>query len=134
MADGGICCTLRDLARFGQLMLDGGRRGSRQVVPRSWIRDTLSPDADTLAAFSGSEDAREFPKGSYYRNQWWVIDPHRPIYMGSGINGQTVLIHGPARVVVAKLSTWPVAWDASFSVPTWTGLVDLAEQLADGRV
>ena len=28
MADGGVSCTLRDLARFGLLLLRGGRRGS----------------------------------------------------------------------------------------------------------
>ncbi len=134
MADGGICCTLRDLARFGQLMLDGGRRGRTQVVPRAWIRDILEPDADTVAAFQGTADARELPAGAYYRDKWWVIDPSGPIYQGSGINGQAVLIHGPARVVIAKLSTWPVAWEEGYSIRTWTGLTDLAEQVAEGRV
>jgi CubicO group peptidase (beta-lactamase class C family) len=134
MADGGICCTLRDLARFGQLMLDHGRRGRTQIVPRAWIRDTIDPDDDTVAAFGASADARELPHGAYYRNKWWVVDPSAPIYMGSGINGQTVLIHGPAQVVVAKLSTWPVAWDLGYSVRTRTALVDLAKQVADGRL
>jgi hypothetical protein len=134
MADGGICCTLRDLARFGQLMLDGGRRGRRQVVPRAWIRDMLEPDADTVAAFAGTADERELPEGAYYRNKWWVIDPAGPVFMGSGINGQTVLVHVPARVVIAKLSTWPVAWEFSYAVRTRTGLVDLAERVADGRI
>jgi hypothetical protein len=134
MADGGICCTLRDLARFGQLMLDGGRRGREQIVPRAWIRDTLEPDDDTVAAFQATADARELPAGAYYRNKWWVVDPAGPIYMGSGINGQTVLIHVPANVVVAKLSTWPVAWDVGYSIRTRTGLVDLAERVADGRL
>jgi CubicO group peptidase (beta-lactamase class C family) len=134
MADGGICCTLRDLARFGQLMLDGGRRGRRQVVPRAWIRDTLTPDDDTVAAFTVTEDAREFPPGAYYRNKWWVVDPGGPIFMGSGINGQTVLIHGPANVVIAKLSTWPVAWAPEYGIATRTGLVDLAERVGDGRI
>lgn len=54
--------------------------------------------------------------------------------MGSGINGQTVLIYAPAHVVVAKLSTWPVAWDLGYSVRTRTALVELAEQVADGRL
>ena len=132
MADGGICCTLRDLGRFGQLMLDGGRRGGAQIVPGAWIRDTLEPDDDAVAAFSASADARELPRGAYYRNKWWVVEPGGPIYMGSGINGQTVLIHGPARVVVAKFSTWPVAWDLGYSVRTRTALVHLAEQVAGG--
>src|SRR5204862_5474770 len=36
---GGVCATARDLARVGQLILDGGARGSRQIVPESWIDD-----------------------------------------------------------------------------------------------
>jgi len=134
MVDGGICCTLRDLARFGQLMLRGGRAGTRQVVPRAWIRDTLTPDPDTQAAFAGTADAREYPAGAYYRNKWWVLDPSGPVYTGSGINGQAVFVHAPAQVVIAKLSTWPVAWDPEFSTKTWTAHVSLAEQLADGRI
>ena len=126
MADGGVSCTLRDLARFGQVLADGGRR----VVPRSWIGDTLTPDHDTVAAFASTADARELAAGSYYRNQFWVVDPTAPIYMGSGINGQTVFVHGPAKVVIAKFSTWPVAWTARFSILTRQGLTSLAEQIA----
>jgi len=131
MPDGGVCCTLRDLARFGQLMLDGGRRGGVQVVPRSWVRDTLTPDADTVTAFAATADARELPAGSYYRNKWWVIDPAGPVFMGTGINGQAVVVHAPARVVIAKLSTWPVAWHVDYSMSTTTALLDLARQVGD---
>ena len=134
MADGGVCCTLRDLARFGELMRRGGRRGGTQVVPRDWIRDILTPDDDQVEAFLASEDAHEFPPGAYYRNKWWVVDPSKPIYRGSGINGQTILIHAPAQVVIAKFSTWPVAWDTAFAVPESLGLIDLAEQIADGQI
>ena len=125
MADGGMSCTLRDLARFGQLLADGGRR----VVPRAWIRDTLTPDADTVEAFASTADARELAAGSYYRNKFWVVDPAAPIYMGSGINGQTVFVHGPAKVVIAKFSTWPVAWTEEFSIVTRLGLTSLAERV-----
>ena len=132
MADGGVSCTLRDLARFGLLLSRDGRRGEHPVVPKAWIADTLSADEDTVAAFVDSLDAREFPAGAYYRNQIWVIDASAPIYMCSGINGQTVLIHGRADVVVAKFSTWPVAWTNEFAIMTWKGLVNLAEQVAAG--
>jgi CubicO group peptidase (beta-lactamase class C family) len=30
---GGLCATVRDLARVGQLMVDGGRSGSLEVIP-----------------------------------------------------------------------------------------------------
>ena len=74
MADGGVCCTLRDLARFGRLMLEGGRRDGQQVVPEAWIADILTPDPDSREAFLPSDDAHEFPPGAYYRNKWWVVD------------------------------------------------------------
>jgi CubicO group peptidase (beta-lactamase class C family) len=125
MADGGVSCTLRDLARFGQLLADGGRK----VVPRAWIRDTLTPDADTVEAFASTADARELAAESYYRNQFWVVDPAAPIYMGSGINGQSVFVHGPSKVVIAKFSTWPVAWTEEFSIVTRLGLTSLAEEV-----
>jgi CubicO group peptidase (beta-lactamase class C family) len=134
MADGGICCTLRDLARFGQLMMDGGRRGNRRVVPSAWIRDTVTADAETRAAFAGTEDARELPPGAFYRNQWWVLDPDGPVYQGSGINGQHILVHVPADVVIAKMSTWPVAWDPTFAVASTNGMIDIARRLGAGAI
>jgi len=130
MADGGVSCTLRDLARFGQLLANGGRRGGAQVVPRAWIRDTLTPEADSIEAFAPTAEAREMTGESYYRNQFWVVDGPAGIYMGSGINGQTVFVHGSAKVVIAKLSTWPVAWSEEFAIATRLGLTSLAEQLA----
>ena len=130
MADGGVSCTLRDLARFGLLLLRRGRRDDREVIPSVWIDETLTPDEDTVAAFEGSLEAREFARGAYYRNQFWVVDPAAPILMASGINGQAVLIHGPADVVIAKFSTWPVAWTPAFGIMTRAGLIDLAERVA----
>ncbi|HEX9298870.1 MAG TPA: serine hydrolase [Actinomycetota bacterium] len=130
MADGGISCTLRDLARFGLLLLRGGLRSGEQVIPREWINDTLTADPETVAAFAAAPDAAEFPAGAYYRNQFWVVDPRAPIVMASGINGQTVLVHWPADVVVAKVSTWPEAWTPAFGVTTRNGLIDLAERVA----
>jgi CubicO group peptidase (beta-lactamase class C family) len=133
MADGGVCCTLRDLARFGLVMARGGRRGSTEVVPRAWIRDILTPDDDSIAAFAGGDDARDLPPGAYYRDQWWVRSASRPTFYGSGINGQMVLIDGPTDVVVAKFSTWPEAFSDEYFVPTLTGSLDLARQIGARR-
>jgi CubicO group peptidase (beta-lactamase class C family) len=131
MADGGVCTTLRDLARFGQLLADGGRRGRRRVIPRAWIRDTLTPEADSREVFAAYADRFERRHGAYYRNQFWVVDPEIPIYMCSGINGQSVLVHGGVDVVIAKFSTWPVAWEDQIARDTRNGLITIAEQVAD---
>jgi CubicO group peptidase (beta-lactamase class C family) len=131
MADGGICTTLRDLGRFGQLLANNGRRDGVPVIPESWIDDTLSPGPDSVDAFLASEpDAEQVRRGSFYRNQFWIFDPDAPIYRCSGINGQSILVHGPAEVVIAKFSTWPVAWSEEFALPTRQALIGLAETLA----
>ena len=61
-----------------------------------------------------------------------MYDPAAPIYRGSGINGQSVLVHGPAGVVIAKLSTWPIAWEDGIAARTLEGFLALAEQVAGG--
>lgn len=114
LEDGGICTTLRDLARLGQVHLDGGRIDGRQVVPAAWVESILDPDPDLARAFRASPDGRRirgFPDARYHL-QWWVLDPAAGIWSGSGIHGQQLLVHRPSRTVVAKLSTWPAAWDA----------------------
>lgn len=108
--DGGICATLRDLGRFGQMHLAGGHFNGRQIVPATWIRDTRQGAADSREAFAGCAAAERYPSG-FYRNQWWVVHPQPGVYQASGIHGQFVSINVPAAVVVAKFSTLPVALD-----------------------
>jgi CubicO group peptidase (beta-lactamase class C family) len=110
MADGGICATLRDLARFGLLFSGTGRRSSRwDVVPAPWLGDTIKGAPDGAAAFIAAEEPVRYTKGAHYRNCWWVSDPSVPFFYAAGINGQNVFVHQPAQVVIAKLSTWPSA-------------------------
>ncbi len=66
---GGICTSLRDLARFGELMRNGGAAGGKQIIARSWIDDILH-NGDPRAWQRGSMAAL-FPSGRY-RSQWYV--------------------------------------------------------------
>ncbi|HYY09253.1 MAG TPA: serine hydrolase [Actinomycetota bacterium] len=109
MADGGISATLRDLGRFGQLYLERGMRGRRRIVPGGWIDDTVRGAPDGPRAFVEGDDPPGFPRGTHYRNCWWIYDASSPLYAASGINGQHIFIHGPSELVVVKLSTWPTA-------------------------
>jgi CubicO group peptidase (beta-lactamase class C family) len=115
MADGGVSATLRDIARFGQLYLNRGRAGRRQVIPAWWIDDTVHGAPDGARAFAEGNERSGYPDGAHYRNCWWIRDPAVPFYHASGINGQNVFVHVPSRTVVAKLSTWPVAWAEDLS-------------------
>jgi CubicO group peptidase (beta-lactamase class C family) len=118
MADGGICATLRDIARFGLLFLQRGQAcGGHAVIPSAWVDDTIRGAADGAQAFTAAEPQPGYPPGAHYRNCWWVEEPKLPFYQASGINGQHILIHGPSKTVVAKLSAWPTALSAASA---WT--------------
>lgn len=51
--------STRDLARFGWMMLDGGRWDGRPVVPEAWVRDSFRPRS-------------VFPDGTGYGLMWWT--------------------------------------------------------------
>jgi CubicO group peptidase (beta-lactamase class C family) len=55
--------TPRQLLAFGQLYLDGGRVGGRQVVPEDWVEASL-----------GRHAASPHGNGRYYGYGWWVAD------------------------------------------------------------
>jgi CubicO group peptidase (beta-lactamase class C family) len=112
--DGGLCATARDVARFGQLLLDGGvvpdgQGGQRRVVPLRWLRQAWAVDADVREAFAGSPAERMFP-GGWYRNQlWFRPGPHGDVLVCLGIYGQMVHVSRRTRTVCVKLSSWPDA-------------------------
>lgn len=132
MADGGICATLRDIGRFGQLYLRRGQAGGRDVVPAAWIDDTVSGAPDGPAAFRAGDNPPGYPVTAHYRNFWWVRDPAVPFYHASGINGQNVFVHLPSRTVVAKFSTWPCALSQRMLATTVDGVLATCAALQGG--
>jgi CubicO group peptidase (beta-lactamase class C family) len=106
-----VCTTLRDLARFGLLFANGGKRGDRQIVPTAWIADIVAGAPDGVEAYALGADAADRRPGAHYRNKWWVLSPATPAYAGIGINGQMVFVHAPTKTVVAKFSTWRTSLD-----------------------
>jgi CubicO group peptidase (beta-lactamase class C family) len=129
MADGGICASLRDLARFGQLYLEGGRG----IVPKDWIEDTIRGAPDGARAFAEGDDSPGYPPGAHYRNCWWIRDPGVPFYQASGINGQNIFVHVPSQTVVAKFSTWPTALNLAAGVTTQAALA-ISNALQNGQL
>ena len=107
MYDGGVCASLRDLARFGSMLARGGASLSgHQVLPPSWIDDTFRGDADSRYAFAASPTQTLMP-GGMYRNQFWLPYPDRDVLLCLGIHGQMLYVNPGTGVVAAKLSSWP---------------------------
>ena len=109
MCGGGLSLTLRDLARFGEMMRNHGRFNGHQIVPEAVVAD-----------IAGGADQSHFAKAGYadlpgwsYRNQWWVT--HNPLgaYSARGIHGQTCWIAPRAEMTIARFASHPVASNAN---------------------
>lgn len=107
---GGICATVRDLARVGQLIVDGGRSGTVQVIPSEWINDVNeNGDAD---AWDRGDFAGGFPAlRMHYRSQCYFIDRPLPLMFGLGVHGQHLFVNRAQGIVVAKVSSQAEALD-----------------------
>lgn len=110
--DGGMCATARDVARFGQMLLDGGAvpggdGAPRAVVPPAWLRQAWAVDADVRTVFAASPAEVSMP-GGWYRNQFWLRPgEHGDVLLCLGIHGQMVHVCRRTRTVCVKFSTWP---------------------------
>lgn len=103
-AAGGLCATTRDLGRLGQLLVDGGRRAGRQIVPADWWHDIQhNGDRD---AWNNGEFAAGFPGlPMSYRSGWYVIHGESPLLFAMGIHGQHLFVDPGLELVVAKVSS-----------------------------
>lgn len=116
----GYCCldtTSRDFARLGLLYLHEGSWDGEQVVPASWVEDSLEPVA-------GSE--------GQYGYQWWTYDIDGvpdDAFLAEGIDGQFVYVIPSLDLVVVRNGTYvkdpgpPVADPNLFSRYPSGGLV-----------
>lgn len=101
---GGMCMTTRDLARVGQLILERGARGTKQIIPESWIADIL--EAGDPEAWSASTFVEYFPGlDMHYRAKWYVERGRTPLLSGLGIHGQNLFIDPANEIVIAKFSS-----------------------------
>ena len=127
--DGGISATARDLARFGQLLIDDGMAQGRMVVPASWLDDVRSPEPGVREAFAVTDNEPVLP-GGWYRSQFWVIPgAGGPVLVCLGIHGQLIYADRAARTVVVKLSSWPDAQNTAHLLDTLRSCAAIAERL-----
>lgn len=88
-----------DLAKIGQLALDGGRWGDRTIVPAAWIEATTEPRLHTYDHIGS------------YASHWWVLtdEERRPVqpraFFAMGYGGQFVIVIPDEGLVVAFAST-----------------------------
>ena len=101
--------SVRDRARFGQLFLQRGRWGRRQIVPEAWVEESTQPHSDI----------EEFP-GASYGYMWAVLSnpffaavtPDRRLhhlwgFQASGYGGQSLYVFPDAEMVIVTACDVP---------------------------
>lgn len=123
-AGGGLNAALRDLARFGQMMLQDGRWQGRQIVPAEVVEDIRH--GSNIGPFAASDYGKKLP-GWSYRNMWWVSNNADGAYMARGVHGQAIYIDPKARMVIVRLASNPKASNTLndyISLPAYQAVAD----------
>lgn len=120
---GGLNTTLRDLARFGEVMRNRGQFNGRQIVPASVVDDIAK-----------GSDPKKFAPAGYatlpgwsYRNQWWVSG--HGVYMARGIHGQSIYVDPKAEVVIARYASHHAAGNVNNDPVTLPAFAAVAKAL-----
>jgi CubicO group peptidase (beta-lactamase class C family) len=102
-AGGGLSLGLRDLARLGLLVLNGGEINGERLFP-----------AEVVARIRTGGDPSKFsgyptiPGGSY-SSQWWVFHNAHGAFAARGVHGQTVYVDPTAEMVLVRFASFPQA-------------------------
>jgi len=102
-AAGGMCATLRDLARVGVFVIEHAD---------AWVED-LERNGERAAWAAG--DLAPYFSGLplRYRSQWYALEGGAPLLFGYGIHGQFLFIDRRNELVLAKFSSQAAPMDAA---------------------
>ena len=100
-AASGLRLTIHGLSRIGQMIIDGGKAGEVQVVPKDWLEASMAPHAST-----------GFLRYGY---QWWMPpgEGKPPWVAGFGNGGQRFSINPSLNLVFITFAgnyNQPEAW------------------------
>lgn len=97
--ESGFVARAIDLARFGQLYLDEGAAGGRQIVPADWVAQSRTPPPD------GAPN-RFIDADGHYRNLWWGAPRRagkRQRFYANGHFGQRIFVDPDKKLVIVRL-------------------------------
>jgi CubicO group peptidase (beta-lactamase class C family) len=125
MAGGGLSASLRDLARFGELMRREGDWHGRQLIPQAVVDEVRRGDDPAKFEVAGYT----LLPGYSYRSMWWVTHDELGAFEGRGIHGQRLYVAPKAEMVVARFASHPVASSAANDPITVPQLLALGRML-----
>ena len=87
----GLCLSAGEMAKLGQLCLDGGCWQGKRLVSAQWIAESTRPRSQWDESFAHMG----------YGYLWWTPDMHDPAYAALGNSGNVIYIDPPRRAVAA---------------------------------
>lgn len=92
----GLCLSAQDMAKLGQLCLDGGLYNGKQVVPSKWIAESTRPRIQCDESFANMR----------YGYLWWTPDADRRAYAALGNSGNVIYVNPEQGTVIAISGTF----------------------------
>ncbi len=126
-AGAGFNVTLRDLARFAEMVRLDGRFNDQQIISPGVV-ETIRAGADR-EIFKAA--GRDYQPGYSYRNQWWISHNDDGAIEALGVHGQMIHINPAVGMVMVRLSSHPVASSAQtmpLTIPAMAALADLLRE------
>ncbi len=130
MAGGGLNITLRDGARFGQMIIDDGVFNGQRVVSAAITKRIKQPGNPKVFG-RYYKDPWYHTVGYAYHDQWWTLNNAHKAVSAIGIHGQYIYIDPVARVVIVKQTSDPNAEGPVTDVETPAAMNAIAEHLMD---
>jgi len=122
---GGLNTTLRDLARFGEMMRNKGRFNGKQIIPNTVVAEIERGGDKALFAAVGYKTL----PGWSYKDMWWISHNAHGAYMARGIYGQSIYIDPKAEMVIVRYASHPIAPNVANDPITLPAYAAVAEEL-----
>ncbi len=92
----GLTLSARDMAKIGQMMLNGGKYGGAQVVSEKWVEKMTSPLQKLPETFGGL----------YYGYLWYTIDESGKVCAAIGDGGNLIYVNREKNISVGVTGTF----------------------------
>ncbi len=122
-AGGGLSAGLRDMARFAQMLLNGGTWQGRRILPAAVVADIRAGGSPRAFARSGHPGL----VGWSYRDMWWIAHNPNGAYAARGVHGQAIYIDPTADMVIVRFASHPQAANSAndaTSLPAFQAVAD----------
>lgn len=122
-AGGGFSLNLKDMAAFGQMLLNNGMVGKKQVIPEKAVKMICAGGSPEAFAYGGYTNL----KGWSYSSMWWITNNSHKAYMARGVHGQAIYIDPVAEMVIVRFASNPLASNKyidPLSIPAYEAVAD----------